>query len=435
MRIVFQVLAHFFPLLLHLAGSPTLALPALVALEDLAPLASTSAQCHQLLADSVSYLLDMLGSASCPNSHRSIIVACLHSLLPLLPSDQLAEKAGRAASLLLPLLSSLPEAEEDILACLGPVVESLGPSCLPILPSLLPPLCQAIGQEGRDILVSVALGLLGDLSRALGPQFAPYCTSIMPYLLSCLTLSGPNSDLLFCLSDIVLALGSAFTPHCSSLLALLSPNPGPHLREASMELYGSLLQAGKEDAELKTLLQPHTETMASLCSQVAEGGEEMTEKEVLVALGLLGDLASVMGDLSWQETWVEQLIRRGEEEGGEEAKRLAGWAKVELEKVSGSQACVMKKACMEEIGEDGDVVYSMRVTVTSRQFVTQEVESESVTLRLRPEGGVREVASVEATLKLPPPREELRRSRKRPVREGGGPAKRWREEEEEEDGW
>merc|ERR1719234_1755218 len=319
-----QVLAHFIPLLLDLAsGSPTLALPALVALEDLAPLASTSPQCHQLLSDSVAYLLDMLVSASCcPN-----IVACLHSLLPLLPSDQLAEKAGRAASLLLPLLSSLPEAEEDVLACLAPVVESLGPSCLPILPSLLPPLCQAIGQEGRDILVSVALGLLGDLSRALGPQFAPYCTSIMPYLISCLSASGPNSDLLFCLSDIVLALGSAFTPHCSSLLALLPPNPGPHLREASMELYGSLLQAAKEDAELKTLLQPHTETMASLCCQVAQGDkEEMTEKEVLVGLGLLGDLASVMGDLGWQEeTWVEQLIRRGEEEGGEEAKRLAGW--------------------------------------------------------------------------------------------------------------
>ena len=208
-----------------------------------------------------------------------------------------------------------------------------------------------------------------------------------------------------------------------------------------MELYGSLLQGAKEDTELKTLLQPHTETMASLCSQVARGGEEITDKEVLVALGLLGDLASVMGDLGWHETWVEHLINRGYE-GGEEAKRLATWAKAELEKVSGSQACVMKKACMEEVGEDGDVVYSMRVTVTSRQFVTQEVESESVTLRLRPEGGVREVASVEATLKLPPPREEmmpppreeLRRSRKRPVREGGGPAKRWREEEEEEDG-
>ena len=218
------------------------------------------------------------------------------------------------------------------------------------------------------------------------------------------------------------------------MLALLPPNPGPHLREASMELYGSLLQGAKEDSELRTLLQPHSETMASLCSQVASGGEEMTEKEVLVALGLLGDLVSVLGDLGWQEAWVGELITKGEE-GGEEAKRLAAWAKNQLEKVCGSQACVMKKACMEEVGENGNVVYSMRVTVTSRQFVTQEVESESVTLRLRPEGGVREVATVEATLKLPPPREELRRSRKRPVREGGGPAKRWREEEEEEDGW
>ena len=256
----------------------------------------------------------------------------------------------------------------------------------------------------------------------------------MPSLLSCLTTSGPHPDLLFCLSDIVLALGATFTPHASSLLALLPNDPGAHLREASMELYGSLLQAAKEDAELKMSLESHSETMVSLCSQVARGGEEMTEKEVLAALGLLGDIASVMGDLGRQEPWVEELILRGEE-GGEEAKRLTSWARSELDKVAGGQSCVLKKACVEEMGENGEVVYSMRVTVTSRQFVTQEVESESVTLRLRPEGGVREVATVEATLKLPPPREELRRSRKRPVREGGGPAKRWREEEEEEDGW
>ena len=102
-----------------------------------------------------------------------------------------------------------------------------------------------------------------------------------------------------------------------------------------------------------------------------------------------------------------------------------------MNRARGGQGAV-KKACMEEVGEDGQVVYSMRVTVTSRQFVTQEVASSSVTLRLRPEGGVEEVEEVEATVTLPGPRamEEVRLRRKRGRVGALGEAKRSREEDE-----
>ena len=80
---------------------------------------------------------------------------------------------------------------------------------------------------------------------------------------------------------------------------------------------------------------------------------------------------------------------------------------------------------------------SMRVTVPSRQFVTQEIESESVTLRLRPGGGVEErEEECQATVRIPQPRgasEERRRSRKRGVRTGEEQrSKRWRMDSEEE---
>ena len=80
----------------------------------------------------------------------------------------------------------------------------------------------------------------------------------------------------------------------------------------------------------------------------------------------------------------------------EDTRSLASWTRTEAGRVMGATSTV-KRARMEE--EERGRVNSMRVTVPSRQFVTQEIESESVTLRLTP--GVEERESV--SLKLGEP--------------------------------
>ena len=57
-------------------------------------------------------------------------------------------------------------------------------------------------------------------------------------------------------------------------------------------------------------------------------------------------------------------------------------------------------------------MYCTRVTVTSRQFVTQEVESENVTLNLRLGGGVEGREECKATVRIPSQGETVRGGRR-----------------------
>merc|ERR1711874_184556 len=52
-------------------------------------------------------------------------------------------------------------------------------------------------------------------------------------------------------------------------------------------------------------------------------------------------------------------------------------------------------------GEEG--YYSMRITVSNKQYITQNIETENVTIRLKPsQAGEEDCSHVEATVRLPP---------------------------------
>lgn len=424
-----KVLDHLLPLLLNLTTLPSLLLPALSALEDLATLCPPES--HQLLLVPISSLLDLL--ALPPAGSPACLCSCLLSLLRLLQPPQLAEQAPRAATLLLPLLH-LPEAEEEALACLGPVVEALGPSALPLVPTLLPQLSRTISQDQDPGLARAGLGLTGDLYRALGPLLAPHSDPLLQGLLTRLASTGPQPVLLLALTDVVLGLEHYFSRYSEALLGLLEQalETDLDLLGPSLELYGALMQGSKEQEDTMVLLSAHFSRMLALCSAAA-GSPSSSQDVVGPALGLLGDLAPALGHLGpGVQDWVADLLTRGEEAEEEETRTLATWARREVERVTGSQASVAR---VSRRGEGGEVVYSMRVTVTNRQFVTQEVESSSVTLRLRPGGGVEEV--VEATVRVPGQQEEekteeRRRSRKRVIKAEDTPSKRWRVDSEED---
>ena len=80
-----------------------------------------------------------------------------------------------------------------------------------------------------------------------------------------------------------------------------------------------------------------------------------------------------------------------------------------------------RRAGIEE-ERGGDAVYCTRVTVTSRQFVTQEVESENVTLNLRLGGGVEGREECKATVRIPQPRRDSERRKKGRKRRAAQPA-------------
>jgi importin subunit beta-1 len=84
-------------------------------------------------------------------------------------------------------------------------------------------------------LCTVAVGIIGDISRALGAQSAQYANDFMTILVENLQSEVLNRNvkisILSCFGDIGLAIGPAFEPYLNTTMSVLSqagqvePNP------------------------------------------------------------------------------------------------------------------------------------------------------------------------------------------------------------------
>lgn len=106
---------------------------------------------------------------------------------------------------------------------------------LPYMQAFLPALYPALKAHDDSQLCSVAIGVIGDISRALGEQSAQYASPFMTVLLENLQSDTLNRNvkipILSCFGDIALAIGPAFEPYLSTTIVVLrqagsiTPNP------------------------------------------------------------------------------------------------------------------------------------------------------------------------------------------------------------------
>lgn len=105
----------------------------------------------------------------------------------------------------------------------------------PYIQAFLHYLYPALKQHEDTQLCTVAVGLIGDISRALGDQSAQYAASFMTVLLENLQSDVLNRNvkisILSCFGDIALAIGPAFEPYLEATMGVLrqagalEPNP------------------------------------------------------------------------------------------------------------------------------------------------------------------------------------------------------------------
>lgn len=105
----------------------------------------------------------------------------------------------------------------------------------PYIQAFLPFLYPALKAHEDTQLCTVAVGIIGDISRALGEQSAQYASHFMTALLENLqseTLSrNVKIPILSCFGDIALAIGPAFEPYLDTTMNVLrqagaiTPNP------------------------------------------------------------------------------------------------------------------------------------------------------------------------------------------------------------------
>ncbi len=95
----------------------------------------------------------------------------------------------------------------------------------PYIGAFLPYLYPALKAHEDTQLCTVAVGIIGDISRALGDQSAQYANPFMTVLLENLQSEVLNRNvkitILSCFGDIALAVGAGFEPYLDTTMNVL----------------------------------------------------------------------------------------------------------------------------------------------------------------------------------------------------------------------
>ncbi|GBE87129.1 ARM repeat-containing protein [Sparassis latifolia] len=221
---------------------------------------------------------------------------------------QLIQVAGKTSTIL-----------EDAFLLVGALAAALEQRFSPYITAFLPFLYPALKAHEDTQLCTVAVGVIGDISRALGEQSTQYANAFMSVLLENLQSDVLNRNvkisILSCFGDIALAIGPAFEPYLSTTMGVLrqaggvQPNPLDVdlveyvglLREGILEAYTGIV-TGFKNTEQVTLLLPYVQGMLEL-TQLCLADSERTESSVKASIGLIGDLAD-----SFPEGQIKQYL-------------------------------------------------------------------------------------------------------------------------------
>ena len=158
---------------------------------------------------------------------------------------QLIQAAGKTATVLedaFMMVGTLAGGESSLILPI-PLPKTLSKfSCVvmeqrfdPYMQSFLPLLHPALKAHEDSQLCTVAVGVLGDLSRALGDKTGQYANAFMSVLLENLQSDVLNRNvkvpILACFADIAMAIGTGFEPYLDTAITVLRqagaimPNP------------------------------------------------------------------------------------------------------------------------------------------------------------------------------------------------------------------
>ena len=194
---------------------------------------------------------------------------------------------------------------------------------------------------------TVAVGLVGDISRAIEGEMKPYCDEIMSAVIEALQNSALHRTVkppvLSCFGDIALAITSQYEPYLQvSLMMLLqaaqtrAPDDDDDLieyvnllREGILEAYTGLVQ-GLKDGNRSDLILPYVDGILGFLEMLAGDRRNDYENEVLSrAVGLVGDIASSFGSQikdQIQQPYVQKILAEGHASGDATIVETVEWA-------------------------------------------------------------------------------------------------------------
>ncbi|PFH47543.1 hypothetical protein AMATHDRAFT_67559 [Amanita thiersii Skay4041] len=209
---------------------------------------------------------------------------------------QLIQAAGKTSTVL-----------EDAFLVFGSLASALEANFSPYVQPFLPFLVTALRAHEDTQLCTVAVGIIGDISRALGAQSQPYADGFMTVLFENLQSEVLNRNvkisILSCFGDIALAIGDKFKPYLSTTMNVLKqagsvePNPLDYdlveyvgqLREGILEAYTGIVSGFKNTQDAAALFE-YVAQMLDLIQRCLQD-EDRPDSLSKLAYGLLGDIS------------------------------------------------------------------------------------------------------------------------------------------------
>jgi len=197
---------------------------------------------------------------------------------------------------------------------------------------------------------SIAVGLVGDISRAIESQIAPYCNDIMTCFVKALQDQylhrSVKPAVLSCFGDIALALGAGYEPYLQVSVMMLmqaSQTAVPdddedlidyvnQLREGVLEAYTGIIQGLKEGNKVD-IIAPYIVAIIQFL-EVCLVDENRDYSVLGKAAGLVGDIASAFGPSLREhlvKPFVQSLLTEAFQNGDESTQTTCNWARGEIQ--------------------------------------------------------------------------------------------------------
>jgi len=207
-------------------------------------------------------------------------------------------------------------------------------------------LAQGLKSYEEFQVVTVSVGVVGDIARGIKIKIAPYCDEILNLLLQGLGSPQMNRSvkcpIIATFGDIALAISGRFVAYLGVVMNILqqastttidTSDPDlvdylNSLRQSIFEAYTGIVQGLYSERVADPNLLPYINNMIHLCAAVSADSNR-SEECLEGALGLLGDISSALGTKVKQQLtqpFVKQLISDGMK-SGDKVKDVALWTK------------------------------------------------------------------------------------------------------------
>eukprot|EP00301_Raphidiophrys_heterophryoidea_P005352 c12256_g1_i1.p1 GENE.c12256_g1_i1~~c12256_g1_i1.p1 ORF type:complete len:866 (-),score=247.12 c12256_g1_i1:326-2923(-) len=231
---------------------------------------------------------------------------------------------------------------EEALMSVSAVASNIGAEFGPYAPQVYPFLLKGLQNHQEYEVCTVAVGLVGDLSRALGKSFAPFTTDIVGTLLT--NLQNENLDnsvkpaIIAVFGDIAMSIQELFEPILAQVMYMLYQASmleidtsdedmveyRSELRVAVLDSYIGILQGFHDGHKLDSLV-PFLDSVFNFIATVAgdaDRGDEVTR----LASAVVGDSLTYLGPHCVkyiQNQAIQMLVREAAETGMDEGKYAA----------------------------------------------------------------------------------------------------------------